>query len=664
MSHVLVRRARVVSALVLSAVVLGACGGGESSRTRNNAIVNQSCHASPIAKEQAIATLKDQIAKVEADVAAADVLKTKYENLAKDAQKSWDDFVAYNNSVGNILDTEEKEARSNELLEAHFANKNKMKAAYEAWSEFSGASNSLIGLTNALSRVERKAVCGEGDIIASPSTSSSVGDVTTTSSDQPSTSDQSTTSVATDEPSTSVASPITSVATDAPSTSVAPPTTSSETTAASAETSTTSAVTDSPTTSSAVTPSEGDGEPQVTLSLPNYQESLFDSCGVPTPEEGTTFSAAVGATITLTIPLCEALGDSAALAYSPLQFIPMELLSFKNNKIELKFTSAEDANATLSLWHYSNATNEYGKPNTVELSFVSEDPCTGKKPDATWDPDTSGGTFTATSTCDATTWIRFSVKKKTDDGAVEVCRGWIASGVPNSKLISLFGDGTYEVSLTHGVNTQAAQRVVGDTRTIEVEYTTPTSTSSSVTGSALPPDVANSPDVASVPVAVFTPLVSEPVENPRAVEPEVPVVALPAGTTSMTCDQGCIDAAVSAAGLSDGAVEIAFDAGAWLPISPRSLFLLPAGATNVRLRVTPSSGDPVVMSAVVTRESTDEAVSEVAFEVADVSNVPVVAADDDGGFPWWIVILALVLVVLLGIVRARRGRTPEDTRTV
>ena len=658
MSHTYTRRSRLVSVLVASVVVLAACGGGESTRTRNNAIVKQDCHASPVAKQQAIDSLTQQITEAENQSAERDRWVQEQSALGGEADEAQKAYVEYLNSIGGSPKSFAEMVQSGKLWSAYLDLLEEFTAVSQKALDALNAGNRLTGLRNALSQLEKKPLCG-GDEGASPGTSSAVDDVTTTSG----ATDQTSTSVALEESTTSTAEVETSTTnaiTEAPTTSVE-----------SGDTSTTSLITTTESTTAAAettttTTGSGDGEPQVTLVVPTDAENQQPNCGAPEPDEGTVLSAPVGETITVTVPLCDDLGDGANMAYGFPGPVSLEKITRVGSKVKFELSSTSNASIDMFVSHYNDRTFWFGPRTWLRITFGPTDPCEGKQPDASWDADKDGGTFVGTSTCESSEYLRFLVIKKTDDGATELCRGFLTSGTDYADLINRFGAGTYDVLLTHAVPGSDSYREVGDTRSLTIEYTPPadSSTSSTLSGAAMPADAAESLEVVKIPTAVFSPLVSEPVENPRAADASVPVVAVPAEATVMTCDQGCIDAAISAAGLTDGTVEISIGTGAWQQISESSLFALPVEPVNVRLRVTPSTGDPVVMSAVVTRESTQQATSELAYEVLDDAAVTTIAPDDGSSFPWWILILIAVLLALAAAEVARRRKTKKDATTV
>lgn len=664
MSHTFARRSRLVSALVACAVVLAACGGGESTRTRNNALVNANCHASPIAKQQAIESVSQQIASTEEEIADGDLLQANYEFLAAEAVRTFAEYDAYSKSIDRVAATKEQQDMVRKLWDTYKMFLSDSSKALKSLEKVKDAKNRLIGLKNALSQLEKKPLCG-GDEGASPDTSSSVDDMTTTST----ATEQPTTSVATDEPTTSIAeveTSTTNAATDAPTTSVETSTTMLDTTTTENTTPVQSTAAADISTSTA--PS-GDGEPQVTLTADEPEASVLERCGAPMPEEGLNFSARVGEAIVMTIPRCPLLESVGTIAVWIDRSLIESIVLVGVKKAVVTFRSQTELSTQLVMRFLDPAVGRFGSSSTANLTFTNNDPCAGKTPDAEWDAALKGGSFTATSTCEAATSLRYSVLRKSEDASVEVGKGYLASGVVYSDLINRFGAGTYEVSLTHAVLTDGTATLVGDTKVLEIEYKpepTESTTSTSTPGSDTPlvTEIAEAPEVVRLPISAFTPLVSEPVENPRAADPRVPVAAIPAEAVVMTCDQACIDQVLALVGVTEGVVEVSIGAGAWREVSASSLLSLPGGATNVRVRVTPTSGDPVVMSAVMTRESTGEATSELAFENVDDNATAILPADDGSSVPWWIVILIAVLAALAAAEVMRRRKTQKDATTV
>lgn len=609
------------------ALLLGACGGDDSSPSRNNSFQIEACLPNQQIKDQ-------MIARLTANLAAANVLAD--ESLARNeemgialnrASEKWQEIVEFYNSP-DATETEERAAESERLNAEYETLRLAAVAATERALESEEAVNFTVpNLEAALAELQDRPVC-EPREDAAPGASLPADDVTTTLAGQapgettPSVDDSSTSSTISGMTSTT-----TEVSPVAPTTSVGDGG---------------SPVNDSPTSTA----------------MP-VSAVAIESCGSPAPEEGTELQAPVGGTITVTVPHCAVLGDNAAISYG----IPVPVtgtVSALRTSTKIVLTSDETASVLMFLAHQDGSTYEQSQRTWVSVTFTDLDPCADKQPDASWDPARDDGTFMTTSTCNASTAIWAQIDRIDGPRTENVFRGELISGSPYSDLIQAFGKGTYRVRNTHMAGGKWS--LVGRTRVTEIVW----DPSSSPSSSAPATGQVSLPGIVEVPLPAFTPAVSERVENPLVVDPRVPVIALPVDALVMTCDAQCTERAVSQAGASGGSAEIAVGDGEWETLSDASLITVPTKPTNVRIRVTPESGDPVVMSVILTRDSTDEVLTAEQAPATSAGQTPDVTGSGGSSFPWWIIVLLLIILALVREVLRRRRRnadTPEDSTT-
>ena len=374
------------------------------------------------------------------------------------------------------------------------------------------------------------------------------------------------------------------------------------------------------------------------------------ACGLPVPREGRDFIVDKGATITFTVDLCDQ-WSGVAVGSSNWPDTVLEQYSNEGGVTTQTVRFPNVGAARLGFIGYQHKTDSFltdtAWVNVTVRDPSAKDPCEGKAPEGSWNPDVEGGSFTAASTCDGITMLKVVVDRVVGDERIEVFNGYMASGLGHVDLIQCFGEGTYRVYLRHVTRASVDDnwRTLGDAGWLDVTYTPPRG--GTVSNGAAP-----------LPTAVFQPTVTEAPANPRDVSPSVPVVAVPVDSPVLTCDQACIDSLVTRVGATNGTVEIAFGEADFEKVSARGSFVAPLSATSVRVRVTPTDGEPVTMAAVFTRDSVNEAYADVAMEEVRTDLAPV-ASDSGTSFPWWIV--AVVIVVLLAAGEAVRRRRKAET---
>jgi hypothetical protein len=298
------------------------------------------------------------------------------------------------------------------------------------------------------------------------------------------------------------------------------------------------------------------------------------------------------------------------------------------------------------------------KPTRIEIVVrdpEASDPCAGKVPLGEWTDDADGGVLTAASTCEGQPLV-FVIFRKKDEQLQYAMRFFSQEGQPTSGLGKLYGPGDYEVTMSHGyveeTPNDSRSVLLGERLTLEVNHQGAPETEGTISNGAI---TTERQGVVSMPPAVFSSVVDEGPEDPRNTGAAVPVAALPADATVMSCDASCLEGVVSRAGLETGAVEISIGDGEWTKVTARSSFVVPFEPTSVKMRVTPEEGQPVEMAAVFTRESVDAVYSAAENDSEEVEITDaVVGADGSTSFPWWIIAVIVALLALGGYAERRR----------
>lgn len=377
------------------------------------------------------------------------------------------------------------------------------------------------------------------------------------------------------------------------------------------------------------------------------------ACDLPVPREGQNFVVDKGDEIDLTFTMCRA---GTGIATDSEKWADTDFTGYSNDGVttlyRIRFPNAGTARLHFFVQDMNNNQLLTGAAIvTVTVRDPSAtDPCEGKAPEGSWDPDLEGGSFKATSTCDDITMLKVVVDRVVDNESTQVFTGYVGSGLPHIGLIQCFGEGTYRVYMSHvtRANDEEEWRTVGDAGWLDVTYTPPR-------------DATVSNGAAPLPTAVFVPTVTEAPTNPRDASPSVPVVAIPAESPVMICDQACIDSLLTRVGATSGIVEISFGKADFEKITAGGSLLTPPSATSVRVRVTPSNGEPVTMAAVMTRDSVDQAYADVAMEEVKTELTNMVT-DEGSSFLWWIALLVVALLAVAGAeVRRRKVKAgPAD----
>jgi len=227
---------------------------------------------------------------------------------------------------------------------------------------------------------------------------------------------------------------------------------------------------------------------------------------------------------------------------------------------------------------------------------------------------------------------------------------------------------TTTTTLVPATSTSTTAPLAGTATSVDVTTTSQVPVTSTTMVS---PDV--QPDAASSkPSAVVTPLPAAALQ--REVGPAsqgasqgVPIDETPLpipvvdGATAMICDERCISDAKERAGASaDASVEIEVAKEVWVPAEDALIPVNPSG-TPLRVRVTPKSGDQVILGGEVVSaseasdrslvtsvvSSSDGTVSDLAGNVIDSVDVVEAATTETSGIAlWFAAILAMLALVI------------------
>lgn len=634
------RTGRVFAGVMSGILLLAACGGSGESRTRNAAFdfidLPADCYPTQEAKDAAIFTINEGIRRGEQGFRDIPELSAESIEIKRQAADIFTQAQQY------VVSDPEYSA-----LMLEFEQLNERALEVDARYKEAEYANSLIGLLVAdRTTAENTPICGSIEAQAEP---------------EPTPSDSSIATESTDVVTTDV------VPTDDGSTT---------------ETTTPQSETDTPTETTSPT----DQGTAIAASVP---------C-TAVPDQGTELVVAVGEAVDLSFVLCEnankirlrgpkSRGQMTATArYAPNKFkiVGKSVGTTRINARQID-TSTKPA-AVLS------------RATRIKVTVVdpqSDDPCNGKKPEMAWYGDDR---LEGIATCEPIDHIRVSVVKVGDDQSrTEVFNGKLTSGVPLANAVSYFGLGEYTVAMAHVRIVDGVEQVVGEfeymtvfiragasaestdqpdttdatestdaAESTDATESTDDSPSNSISNNGviserLPEGVETMPVFALAPVATAAPS-ADPSEGPQG-----PVVAVASDTSTLVCDESCLASIIERAGVDSGTVEIAVGDAPWAKVTSTKAVALPPGATSVKVRLTPDSGDAQEFEMAVVRESVDAAFANVTVDEDDEVDIAdeTVAVASSSGFPVWAIVLIAVLVLAAGGVVTRRrlqARTAGD----
>lgn len=583
-------------------MLLAACGGGDGdSRARNSAFESiEDCYSSQELKDADLVRLTSRRDKTTEAEANLERLRQEADAKSEEARAKWAEFQALPAVIRGNSETDEEWDELTRVADEYDVLLKAAKAASAAHAEAAGLIAAKEISASQLAAAEARPVCVQtiDNSTDSPSTSTATDDAGDDSS------------------------------------------------------------TDAPTTSTGDTTSDGGNND----SPPATNVFEIAECGLPYPREGRDLTVDQGGTLEFTFDLC---GLATVIGVQSDNWPDTEIQQYfiQDGVVVHTIRFPNAGTARLGFLGYNQPTDRL----VTEPAFVTvtvressaNDPCAGKAPVGTWDPDFEGGSFVATSTCEGITVLKVVVDRVVDEERIEVFNGYLGSGLAHTDLIQLFGEGTYKVYLRHVTRASVDDlwATVGDPGWLDVTYTAPKN--ETISNGAID-NQGRRDGAVDFPTFVFDPSTPEAPTNPRDTDTGVPVVAIPADAPVITCDQSCIDALVARAGVTAGAVEISFGTADFEEVTAAGSFLAPADATSVRVRVTPADGEPVTMAAVLTRDSVDEAYADASMGEIN-TGVANEVGDDDSSFPWWIIVL---VVVVIAAAEAERRRRKAKSATV
>ncbi|CAB4641113.1 unannotated protein [freshwater metagenome] len=659
---------KTFSFTMAGAMLLASCGGGDNdSRTRNAAIDQSNCWITQQAKDEALTTLGAQIAEATKAAGEIGAANDEYTAAAQAVQVSYEAY----------LNTAAQQDDWTSAFDQYAEDKERANAAYDTWKALSERVNSLSLLNEQMSQESSKPLCGESTL--APETTQLTTESPTTT---PTSQGGSTGSLGIDDPWCSQSyvmqnslkvGEITNVGiikcgnlqgvitvpdglSSVPSQNdrefvwtlqaIVPGTHEIELFHIDPATSEEGFKQTYTIEVSGELTAPGTQAPPTSIASPPTTSSVETiPCNVPVPREGQYFVVNKGDVIDLTFDLC---GPLTAIATNSDDWNDTDFIGYTDEGgvtlFNVRFPNV--GTSRLHFYVYEMSPFRYLTDASIVTVIVRDpsvsDPCEGKAPEGLWEPELEGGTFTATSTCDGITTLKVVVDKLVGEERTQVFNGYMASDFGHIDLIQMFGEGTYKVYLRHVTRANVGEEwmTVGDAGWIEVTYTAPSD---------------NTPTnaVTLFPTAIFDPSITESPADPRAASPEVPVVAVPGTTSVLTCNQACIDSLLTRAGVTSGTVEIAFGEGDFEKVSTNGSFIAPLTATSVRVRVTPTNGEPVTMAAVFTRDSVNEAYAQAAMEEVR-TDLATTVSESGTSFPWWIIAVAILVLVAVGEAFRRR----------
>lgn len=388
------------------------------------------------------------------------------------------------------------------------------------------------------------------------------------------------------------------------------------------------------------------------------------------PKGGTEYVINVGETATIDFELCD--GANGLRVKWPVG--SAKKLKFKkNNPSSFSFTAKIAGRTRVGFTQVNRTTKPVtvlSKATRVWITAVdpsSSDDCSGKAPTGTWDGEND--ILQVSATCEPVDFIQTSIVWRAVDGERRVLfEGQRDSGSTLIGLLVGYGPGEFTATLVHGRNSDEGPTYVGETGTVSVTVTEAESEKDgTVTNGALPPsDPESRSAIQELPVFSLAADDSTSGGESGGAGETLPTVALPAETTAMTCAANCLDEIVKAAGFDAGTVEVTFDGETWSEVKSSSAVVVPAGTSTLRVRVTPESGDAVILSTSVVRDSISESDAEPNetedLDIASVGNLVDDVETSGSAFPWWLVVLIALLVVAGGMFARRRlqARTAGD----
>ncbi len=331
---------------------------------------------------------------------------------------------------------------------------------------------------------------------------------------------------------------------------------------------------------------------------------------------------------------------------------------------------------------------------TVQVDAPStEVPCKGKAPLIKVSEDFNKVTFT--STCEGTSTIAYELNLRISSvSSIGLRAGRAESGQPvDINVPEQFGRGAYEIRAAHHVAVfEGGYRSYGDWATDRFVVNSGGSESfgdndQTVTDMPVPalqPSDSSPSDSMSSPSSTTddsTTTSTVDSSSPVSGSPMVEAVAVPQSVESVKCDEKCITAVTEKSGIAESEVkslEVSVFEGLWVPLQVNSDILLTGQVTNLAVRVTPKSGDAVVLRTTIHKGSVaqtplqntavtslsqvvyvDSSNPEGAYTLSEAESTSFLVAN------WWKLLLILILLLFLFFQLRKRSAVKvanADTR--
>ena len=330
---------------------------------------------------------------------------------------------------------------------------------------------------------------------------------------------------------------------------------------------------------------------------------------------------------------------------------------------------------------------------TVQVDAPStEVPCKGKAPLIKVSEDFNKVTFT--STCEGTSTIAYELNLRISSvSSIGLRAGRAESGQPvDINVPEQFGRGAYEIRAEHLAVFEGGYRSYGDSATDRFVVNSNGSESfgdndQTVTDMPVPalqPSDSSPSDSMSSPSSTTddsTTTSTVDSSSPVSGSPMVEAVAVPQSVESVKCDEKCITAVTEKSGIAESEVkslEVSVFEGLWVPLQVNSDILLTGQVTNLAVRVTPKSGDAVVLRTTIHKGSVaqtplqntavtslsqvvyvDSSNPEGAYTLSEAESTSFLVAN------WWKLLLILILLLFLFFQLRKRSAVKvanADTR--
>ena len=635
------RSRRSLSALVLGSVLLlGACGGSSDSvgnRNRNSSMDMEACFESEEAKQQGIQAAERDLADAED---AEDHLQEKLDAVGK-AKKDWDEAMR-----NNVMSTDERE---------YARIKSRYYQAERDWKDARQKARWAESFRANLQILQERPVCGSDPTITEATMGEGDGSEDGTENDT-------TTTLADGDTSSAGGGDFTVETT---------------TTVIGEADGTTTTLDSAPDpTDTTVTPVES------TTTLPETEEPVppapTNVCDDPTVYEGLDIQTIVGEEFQLTHQLC--VDPTARPAIYGVTFTTA-VLTQDNGMVDWRLTMDTPGVYQASVFFMDAGSNTAVSGYSIVTITVREKDgrCEGLKPELA--VDEGSGEMELVSTCDAANYLIVTGKARNH------WKAFGSSGTPRDgrispRLGSYLQGQCFDIIARQGIMSNRGYfEQLGDRTTTTTGDCADTAPSTTVAPAVTTPETtaagADDPAPTDSTDAATTTTVAEkedivtalPVDvmQPEDENGKTTVISLPGNGPDLSCDGDCLVKAAEKAGFTGdqvSAFEISLNGGDWSVVQTAFMTPVLPGGSTVRLRVTPESGEPKVLSMRVVPDRIDLVkegfVSPQAADSIVLGGAP--SADAKGtesagsSFPWLIILIVLVILAAAGETYRRRRK--------